>query len=273
MRPLRATPGWLTIIALAAVAAVNLVGLWGIRVARQGALEEARRAFEVDLSLRAGALETRLGGVRSDLAFLADSPTLEWLEATRLRRRRGVAAPAGRRAHAAVVPAQPHRGGADRRALGRRHAAGPRGPARRRAGALGLVVADRPRGRGGRPAAQAADRASERDRQRSAARGRSLGGDRGRSRLAARAVEPQRERAPVPDPRRRGHGARPRARLARDGARGAGPADRVVAGEVGGLVAAGPAPCCGARSPTARRSAPRSPCGPATARPTRSTSW
>jgi signal transduction histidine kinase len=81
MKPLRATPGWLTIIALSAVAAVNLVGLWGIRVARQGAQEEARRGFEADLSLRAAALETRLGGVRSDLAFLADSPTLERLQA------------------------------------------------------------------------------------------------------------------------------------------------------------------------------------------------
>ena len=46
MKPLRATPGWLTVIAVAAVAAVNLAGLWGIRVARQGALEEARRAFD-----------------------------------------------------------------------------------------------------------------------------------------------------------------------------------------------------------------------------------
>ena len=33
MKPLRAAPGWLTGIALAAVAAVNLAGLWGIRVA------------------------------------------------------------------------------------------------------------------------------------------------------------------------------------------------------------------------------------------------
>lgn len=53
MRPLRATPGWLTVIALAAVAAVNLAGLWGIRVARQGALEEGRRAFALDVAARA----------------------------------------------------------------------------------------------------------------------------------------------------------------------------------------------------------------------------
>ena len=80
MKPLRATPGWLTSIAAAAVLAVNLVGLWGIRVARQGALDEARRAFEVDLSVRASALETRLAGVQSDLAFLADSATLDRLD-------------------------------------------------------------------------------------------------------------------------------------------------------------------------------------------------
>src|SRR5512139_1161483 len=80
MKPLRATPGWLTVIAVAAVVAVNVVGLWGIRVARQGALEEARRAFELDLSVRASALEGRLAGVQSDLAFLADSATLDRLD-------------------------------------------------------------------------------------------------------------------------------------------------------------------------------------------------
>jgi signal transduction histidine kinase len=80
MRPLRATPGWLTGIALAAVAAVNLAGLWGIRVARQGALDEARRAFEVDVATRATELEGRLSEVRSDLAFLGASPTIARLD-------------------------------------------------------------------------------------------------------------------------------------------------------------------------------------------------
>ncbi len=80
MKPLRATPGWLTGIALAAVAAVNLAGLWGIRVARQGALDEARRAFELDVGTKATALEGRLSEVRSDLAFLGASPTIARLD-------------------------------------------------------------------------------------------------------------------------------------------------------------------------------------------------
>jgi signal transduction histidine kinase len=83
MRPFRATPGWLTVIALAAVAAVNLAGLWGIRVARQGALEGGRRAFVVDVASRATALDGRLSGVRSDLAFLGASPTIARLEEAR----------------------------------------------------------------------------------------------------------------------------------------------------------------------------------------------
>jgi signal transduction histidine kinase len=73
---LGAGPGWLTLIALIAVAAVNLAGLWGIRVARQGARDEARRSFELDVSARASRLERRLSEVRADLAFLASSPTI-----------------------------------------------------------------------------------------------------------------------------------------------------------------------------------------------------
>ena len=80
MKPLRATPGWLTGIALAAVAAVNLAGLWGIRVARQGALDEARNAFGLAVGTKATALESRLSEVRSDLAFLGASPTISRLE-------------------------------------------------------------------------------------------------------------------------------------------------------------------------------------------------
>ena len=59
MKPFRA-PGWLTGVAIAAVAAVNLAGLWGIAVARQGAIDEARRTFGVDVTSRATALESRL---------------------------------------------------------------------------------------------------------------------------------------------------------------------------------------------------------------------
>jgi signal transduction histidine kinase len=80
MKSLRATPGWLTGIALAAVAAVNLAGLWGIRVARQGALDEARRAFALSVGAKATALEGRLSEVRADLAFLGASPTIARLD-------------------------------------------------------------------------------------------------------------------------------------------------------------------------------------------------
>jgi signal transduction histidine kinase len=83
MKPPRATPGWLTGVALAAVAAVNLAGLWGIRVARQGALHEARRAFELDVAARATTLEGQLGQVRADLAFLGASPTIARLDEAR----------------------------------------------------------------------------------------------------------------------------------------------------------------------------------------------
>jgi signal transduction histidine kinase len=69
MRPLRASR-WLPGVAIAAVAAVNLAGLWGIAMARQGAIDEGRRAFRVEVSTEATALETRLSEVSSDLAFL-----------------------------------------------------------------------------------------------------------------------------------------------------------------------------------------------------------
>ena len=75
-RVLRASPGWLTLIALLAVAAVNIAGLVGIQVARQGARDEARRAFELDTAARASRLERRLSEVRADLAFLGGSPAI-----------------------------------------------------------------------------------------------------------------------------------------------------------------------------------------------------
>jgi signal transduction histidine kinase len=76
VRSLGSSPGWLTLIALLAVAAVNLAGFWGIRVAREGARDEARRAFELDVAARASRSERRLSEVRADLAFLASSPTI-----------------------------------------------------------------------------------------------------------------------------------------------------------------------------------------------------
>jgi len=79
MTPFRA-PGWLTGTAIAAVVAVNFAGLWGIAMARQGAIDEARRGFGVEITSRATALESRLSGVRADLAFLGGSPTVARLD-------------------------------------------------------------------------------------------------------------------------------------------------------------------------------------------------
>lgn len=83
MKPLPTTPGWLTGLAFAAVAAVNVAGLWGNRVALQGALHEARRSFELDVAARATTMESRLGQVRADLAFLGASPTIARLDEAR----------------------------------------------------------------------------------------------------------------------------------------------------------------------------------------------
>jgi signal transduction histidine kinase len=65
--------GWLTGLALVAVLAVNAAGFVGIALARRGARDEGRRAFEAETAARARALETLLASVRADLAFLAAS--------------------------------------------------------------------------------------------------------------------------------------------------------------------------------------------------------
>jgi signal transduction histidine kinase len=63
----------LSLLALAAVAAVNAAGLWSIRASKRGAIEEVTRLFGARAEARARVLERRLGAIRSDLAFLADS--------------------------------------------------------------------------------------------------------------------------------------------------------------------------------------------------------
>jgi len=69
--PFRA--GWLTGLSIAAVLAVGLAGIRGIAAARRSAREEAERVFREETALRARAMETRLAGIRSDLAFVAAS--------------------------------------------------------------------------------------------------------------------------------------------------------------------------------------------------------
>ena len=138
MRPLRASPGWLTGIALAAVAAVNLAGLWGIRVARQGALEEARRAL---LARRRRARDRARGPALRG----AVRPRLpRGLAHDRAARRGGegpvgrVAPAPGRGERAPPLPPQPRRGRPHRGARVRRPAPRARGAAGRGAGAVGL---------------------------------------------------------------------------------------------------------------------------------------
>jgi len=73
MKPLPFRAGWLIGLSIAAVLAVGLAGFRGIAAARQSAREEAERVFRDETTDRARAVETRLAGIRSDLAFVAAS--------------------------------------------------------------------------------------------------------------------------------------------------------------------------------------------------------
>jgi len=73
MKPLPFRAGWLIGLSIAAVLAVGLAGFRGIAAARQSAREEAQRVFREETTGRARAVETRLAGIRSDLAFVAAS--------------------------------------------------------------------------------------------------------------------------------------------------------------------------------------------------------
>src|SRR2546426_4809447 len=73
MKPFPFRAGWLTGLSIAAVLAVGLAGFRGIAAARQSAQEEAERVFRDETTGRARAVETRLAGIRSDLAFVAAS--------------------------------------------------------------------------------------------------------------------------------------------------------------------------------------------------------
>jgi len=65
--------GGLTALALAAVVTVNVVGIWGIAVARRGLQEESVRLFRGQTEARARSSESGLAATRTDLAFLAGS--------------------------------------------------------------------------------------------------------------------------------------------------------------------------------------------------------
>ena len=73
MRRFAFRAGWLTGLSIVAVLAVGLAGFRGITAARRSAREEAQRAFQDETTGRARAVEARLAGIRSDLAFVAAS--------------------------------------------------------------------------------------------------------------------------------------------------------------------------------------------------------
>jgi signal transduction histidine kinase len=79
--PPRARPraGWLSLVPIAAAAAVNVAGIWSIALARRGAGEEASRLFAAETAARARSVERLVSGMRDDLAFLAGSAPVQAL--------------------------------------------------------------------------------------------------------------------------------------------------------------------------------------------------
>ncbi len=66
----------LTVVAVGAVAAVNVAGIWDIALARRGAAEEAGRSFARETEGRARALEQSLADMQANLTFLAASSSI-----------------------------------------------------------------------------------------------------------------------------------------------------------------------------------------------------
>jgi signal transduction histidine kinase len=73
---LRSRAGWLTILSVVAVAAVNGAGIYGIAAARRASRDGATRLFEAETQARAMALERVLEDTRANLEFLAASSAL-----------------------------------------------------------------------------------------------------------------------------------------------------------------------------------------------------
>jgi signal transduction histidine kinase len=68
--------GWLTVLLLAVVVAVNVAGLWDINMARKGLEEEAKRLFRLETENRARAIQDIVSQSRMDLVFLAGSSAI-----------------------------------------------------------------------------------------------------------------------------------------------------------------------------------------------------
>lgn len=68
--------GWLTALLAAAVAAVNVAGVWNIAVARRAVVEQRQGWVQLEAAARARSCEGQLADLRADLAFLARAPAL-----------------------------------------------------------------------------------------------------------------------------------------------------------------------------------------------------
>ena len=71
---------WLTLLATAAVVAINIAGIWEIAAARRAMRDSARRVLLLETEARARGIESRLSQTRSELAFMAGSPVFYDLE-------------------------------------------------------------------------------------------------------------------------------------------------------------------------------------------------
>jgi signal transduction histidine kinase len=68
--------GWLIVLSIVAVAAVNVAGVRGITGARRAVAEDATRVLEGETAARARVLEAMLASIRADMAFLAATAPL-----------------------------------------------------------------------------------------------------------------------------------------------------------------------------------------------------
>ena len=68
--------GWLTLLSVAAVVAVNVAGLWSIAVAHRSVIDEAGRLFRLETEARAHAIAGAVARSRVDLVFLAGSSAI-----------------------------------------------------------------------------------------------------------------------------------------------------------------------------------------------------
>jgi signal transduction histidine kinase len=72
--------GWLTLLSVGAVIAVNVAGLWSIAVAWRSVVDEAGRLFRLETEARARTIEGAIARGRLDLVFLTGSSAIARLD-------------------------------------------------------------------------------------------------------------------------------------------------------------------------------------------------